>query len=279
MFEMKSPNGLQHGETAIYEITMDKPYTVREFIVEAIAERPKEWGSFRVGPAEQDYFDAPYCKYKYGKLSGGYGNIPEDILDTPVLSASARGGWSAMDYRLVTAGATTGVTEISKWDDAKELEKLEKMTAEPGSEAEPEPKPKRDPDSDKSPSIEDALSCAEKYLLKSGLISSRLIGHNIACAMAMTMIDDYGCSKGNLGTFADDAYNAVRGKAEKYCGELLIKLIENGANPKSAISGIILDKAWVMKAMRQLDAKAIDRILGIMYDEGILILESRPPCD
>lgn len=80
--------------TALYAVTFTKTYTVREFLQEILTK--KEWGSIEVF-GEDD--EPSLCKYKQDKLIS---NLPDDLLDKMIVEASARGGWSCMDYKLLT---------------------------------------------------------------------------------------------------------------------------------------------------------------------------------
>ncbi len=80
-------------ETTPYEVTKYKSQKVLELVDEILQERPKEWGYISVG--EGWFFDIPHCEYKYGKLLNV---LPADVLSKRVVSVSAYGGWSRMDY-------------------------------------------------------------------------------------------------------------------------------------------------------------------------------------
>lgn len=87
--------------TAPYNIILDKEYDVREFVDTVLNNREKEWGYIGMykesGSFENRVFGSPNCEYKWGKLLSF---LPDDILDKKVLSVSADGGWSRMDYIL-----------------------------------------------------------------------------------------------------------------------------------------------------------------------------------
>ncbi|MBS9774591.1 MAG: hypothetical protein KGV59_05475 [Tenacibaculum sp.] len=78
-------------ETTGYSVELTKEYTVKKFVDEVVSNEG-EWGSIIVN---NDY--SSVCKYKWGKLLS---ELPLDVLDKKVVSATASGGWSRMDYLL-----------------------------------------------------------------------------------------------------------------------------------------------------------------------------------
>jgi len=82
--------------TALYSVEMTKPYTVKEFIKQVL--RKKEWGYVGIeNKYGESIFGDPRCEYKGSKLIT---EMPKEVLDKPVLRASASGGWTRMDYTL-----------------------------------------------------------------------------------------------------------------------------------------------------------------------------------
>ncbi len=83
--------------TAGYSVTLDKDYTVEEFINEVLTKN--EWGYIGIWSDEQAWFDRgdPYCEYKRDKLIT---QMPNDIMGKKIVKAKASGGWSNMDYLL-----------------------------------------------------------------------------------------------------------------------------------------------------------------------------------
>lgn len=75
--------------TDAYDVVLDKNYTVGEFIITVLEERPSEWGYI--------YFLGVKCEYKWGKIITP---MPEDLLGQTVELAKSEGGWSRMDYYL-----------------------------------------------------------------------------------------------------------------------------------------------------------------------------------
>lgn len=82
-----------------YELKLDKDYTVGEFIQQVLTERSDEWGYIRVkyGKKEKSLFSLPSSEYRYGRILN---ELPEQYMKRKVKSATANGGWSAMDYVL-----------------------------------------------------------------------------------------------------------------------------------------------------------------------------------
>ncbi len=91
--------------TAPYDVILDKPYTVGEFISEVLTTRPKEWGEFFVRYKGSGYFDRmARAEYRYGEMKNRHGEktaIPEEYAVMPIKEVKAAGGWSVMDYNLI----------------------------------------------------------------------------------------------------------------------------------------------------------------------------------
>ena len=92
-------------ETAPYDVMLDKPYTVGEFIKEVLTTLPNEWGEFVVRRKGSGYFDRmASAEYRYGEMKNRNGEkteIPEEFALLPIKEVKAAGGWSAMDYNLI----------------------------------------------------------------------------------------------------------------------------------------------------------------------------------
>lgn len=82
--------------TSPYEVTMDKEYTVDEFIQEILTR--KEWGYIGIY-SSNDFFGDPKCEYRDDKLLY---SLPNEYLNKRVIKVKADGGWSRMDYLLWT---------------------------------------------------------------------------------------------------------------------------------------------------------------------------------
>lgn len=91
--------------TAPYDVQLDKPYTVAEFIREILVARPNEWGKFYVRRKGSDWMDRmAVIEYRYGKMESRDGEklvIPEEFATLSIKEVEARGGYTAMDYDLI----------------------------------------------------------------------------------------------------------------------------------------------------------------------------------
>lgn len=84
---------------APYKVELDSPYTVGEFIKEAMNKRSNEWGKLALRRSGSDYFDTFFSiDYRYGVLAAP---IPQEIANLRIESATSYGGWSAMDYNII----------------------------------------------------------------------------------------------------------------------------------------------------------------------------------
>lgn len=81
--------------TTPYNVELDRPYTVLEFINKILTAYPSEWGVIRVRCCFS-------IKYSYGKIENA---VPAQYADLPVEEVKAAGGYSAMDY-IIEAGTT-----------------------------------------------------------------------------------------------------------------------------------------------------------------------------
>lgn len=86
--------------TAPYDVKLDKPYTVGEFINEVLTTCPNDWGFFDVRRKGSVYFTRMVrFAYNYGKMEC---SIPEEFASLPIKDVNASGGWSRIDYNLIT---------------------------------------------------------------------------------------------------------------------------------------------------------------------------------
>ena len=83
--------------TSPYEVSDYKAITVREFIEEALTERPAEWGDFTINDGTEDWFLKNKSEYKYGSVINHFSG---DFLDMEISGITARGGYSNMDYTI-----------------------------------------------------------------------------------------------------------------------------------------------------------------------------------
>ena len=101
MFRMYATTPTRGDCTCGYGVTLDKEYTVREFIETVFKELSGEWGYFGIhnesGDVSARLFGEPRCEYRYGKLTTQ--SIPDEYLDKNIIEVTADGGWSRMDYQ------------------------------------------------------------------------------------------------------------------------------------------------------------------------------------
>lgn len=91
--------------TAPYDVVLDKPYTISEFIEEILKAHPNEWGKFYVRRKGSGWLDRmAEIEYRYGKMENRdreKAEIPDEFASLPILEIKARGGWTNMDYDLI----------------------------------------------------------------------------------------------------------------------------------------------------------------------------------
>ena len=85
--------------TAFYDVTIDVPCTVGEFINWVITEKSGEWGAIGISFNKDDYpgWCKVKCEYKWGKLLT---QLPEKYLGKQIHSIKGHGGWTQMDYAI-----------------------------------------------------------------------------------------------------------------------------------------------------------------------------------
>lgn len=82
--------------TAGYIVTLDKEYTLQEFI-DAVLTNKSEWGYIKVAKRDCAWYNYPAFSYRYGKIYSEP-NLPEEIYGYKVKSVTANGGWPSMEY-------------------------------------------------------------------------------------------------------------------------------------------------------------------------------------
>ena len=88
----------EFGDCSIfYEVKLDRPYTVGEFINLVLVEKNKEWGKFRIYNPNVSWMDYERYEYQYGILKDA---IPNELREKKIISIEAHGGWTQMDYLL-----------------------------------------------------------------------------------------------------------------------------------------------------------------------------------
>ena len=80
-----------------YDVKLNKPHTVGEFINLVLVERKGEWGKFEIYNPDVSWLDYERYEYRYGILKDA---ISKEILEKRIISIEAHGGWTQMDYLL-----------------------------------------------------------------------------------------------------------------------------------------------------------------------------------
>lgn len=80
-----------------YRVFLDKEYTLQEFVDAILTNKKDEWGEIRIAKTNCPWHLYPRFDYRYGNITSKP-NIPEEVFGYKVKSATARGGWTAMDY-------------------------------------------------------------------------------------------------------------------------------------------------------------------------------------
>ena len=97
MFKMESCSSVGGDCTCSYNVSLDKEYTVNEFIETVLKEKKNEWGYINI--FFSDYYDRyKICEYKYGEIIS---IANEEYLNKKVIGVTASGGYSRMDYELL----------------------------------------------------------------------------------------------------------------------------------------------------------------------------------
>lgn len=78
--------------TSIYSVSLDREYTIREFIDEILTKN--EWGFIYVNDINNPSAD---CEYRQNVLIS---ELPSDMLDYKIEKVTASGGWTRMDYTI-----------------------------------------------------------------------------------------------------------------------------------------------------------------------------------
>lgn len=98
MISIKATGSMGGDATYPYDVIMDRPYTVKEFVDEVVAEEDN-WGRIDVSDSPDNRHKEVLCWYRYGRL--GEHGMREGYEDKLVKSAHGSGGWSRYDFTLM----------------------------------------------------------------------------------------------------------------------------------------------------------------------------------
>lgn len=103
MFQLKLTGGPYGDSMSDYNVIFDHKYTVKEFVQEVLS-HADSWGDIRIRDDSTDFlkaFGILLSEYSHGKLLNQHLNGRySKLLDKRIQSATARGGWSRMNYIL-----------------------------------------------------------------------------------------------------------------------------------------------------------------------------------
>lgn len=83
--------------TTGYRVDFDKEYTLQEFIDAILTNKKDDWGEIKIAKRNCAWYLYPCIDYQRGNVISNP-NIPEEVFDYKVKSATARGGWLSMNY-------------------------------------------------------------------------------------------------------------------------------------------------------------------------------------
>lgn len=104
IFRMTQASPVRSDCTADFTIQLYENYTVEGFINAVLDNNKNEWGSIKCFTSSDDLRDITsvskaVCEYKKGELISE--KLPDEILNRPVVAATASGGYNCMNYRLL----------------------------------------------------------------------------------------------------------------------------------------------------------------------------------
>jgi hypothetical protein len=83
--------------TSNFDVILDKPYTVGEFINEILSTRKDEWGDIWIQLKDIWSIIDPHIEYNHGEITDKF-QWEDWVLEPYIKSVFANGGWSAMTY-------------------------------------------------------------------------------------------------------------------------------------------------------------------------------------
>lgn len=99
MIRIKATGSMGGDATYPYDVIMDRPYTVGEFVDEVVAKKGN-WGCICVSDNPRNILGKTLCWYSHGKLEEEYASLKE-CKRMQVKSAHGSGGWSRYDFTLM----------------------------------------------------------------------------------------------------------------------------------------------------------------------------------
>ena len=96
MFRLTPASGIREDGMLDYAVTLDKTYTVGEFVRTVLENNPGDWGYISIRDGWTNFGD-PVCEYRNGRLRSA---MSRGARDKKVASVAAVGGMGRVDYRL-----------------------------------------------------------------------------------------------------------------------------------------------------------------------------------
>lgn len=96
MIKYIKTGGPYGDETSRYDVILDKTYTVKEFIFAILEQCKDEWGEFVIG----EWPSKIKCEFNKGRIKANFSD--KKYLEMNVKSVTAQGGWTLMNYYIIT---------------------------------------------------------------------------------------------------------------------------------------------------------------------------------
>lgn len=94
--------------SSVYDVILDKEYTVEEFVDVILKQRVGEWGYFGIYDDGKTYSGDPKIEYVNGGLREQFPGI---FLNEKVVKVKATGSWGAMDHLIHIENPRVGELE------------------------------------------------------------------------------------------------------------------------------------------------------------------------
>lgn len=97
-FELIHTGGPYGDCCSAYDVTLDREYTVEEFVEEVLKTKPGEWGPITIATDLKHTFTSKVdeCEYKDGKITRDFARPGSRAMK--ISEVKAHGGWSLMNY-------------------------------------------------------------------------------------------------------------------------------------------------------------------------------------